>query len=215
MISPSFTKSLILVFRLSIGLFATAECQEASTLTPVSPPDELPSPDGKYEVAILHQALPHTDPHYEFFTLTVSRGGHVLTRFPTCGYLLKAYWSADGKYAAINNRRGNSGDYLWVFSLRNGRALRVPDDARTDRILSEVEAKFPWRETGNWLHTYTTAKRWLDESRLHVRTLIQYQHLEGERISVDTVYRATEKGLRLISKTIEKVPWPPSSESVK
>jgi len=33
---------------------------------------------------------------------------------------------------AINNRRANAGDYLWVISLRDGKPIKMPDDVAED-----------------------------------------------------------------------------------
>ena len=44
------------------------------------------------------------------------------------GYLLDVFYSADNRYVAINNRRANAGDYLWVISLRDGQPLKIPED---------------------------------------------------------------------------------------
>lgn len=91
-------------------------------------PDRFTSPDGKTSVRIAHEALPSADPDWDFFTIEVSRGEKVILRAPTFGYLLDASWSPCGQFLAVNNRRANCGDYLWVFDLRKAAILKRPDD---------------------------------------------------------------------------------------
>src|SRR5213592_2269154 len=106
------------------------------------PPDELFSPDKRYSVKMLHTALPGSGP-YGFFTLTVRAGDRVLSEFPTIGYLIDAFWSPDGRYVAVDNRRGNSGDYLWVFSLTDGHAIKKPVDDSFSFPLSKITKLYP------------------------------------------------------------------------
>lgn len=92
------------------------------------PPALVKSPDGKSVVRIVDRAMPGTDGNTDFFTLEVSHNGKVVARAATEGYLISAHWNADGSKVAVNNRRGNSGDYLWVFSLPDGVVLKKADD---------------------------------------------------------------------------------------
>ena len=115
--------------------------QSAATPKPASPandgpPAQIASPNGTALVRILHQAMPGTDGVTDFFTLEVLRGGKVVARMPTEGYLISCYWSPDGRLVAVNNRRGNSGDYLWVFALSDGACLKKADDALGQRWLA-------------------------------------------------------------------------------
>ena len=41
---------------------------------------------------------------------------------------MDTFWSPEGRYVAVVNRRANSGDYLWVFSLGDGRTVKKPVD---------------------------------------------------------------------------------------
>ena len=65
-----------------------------------------------------------------FFTIAVRNGKQYVAKYPTEGYLIDAFWSPDGRYVAVDNRRANSGDYLWVFRLRDGHAIKMPVDAQ-------------------------------------------------------------------------------------
>jgi hypothetical protein len=70
--------------------------------------------------------------HPDECTLRVSAGGQTLAEFPTMGYLLNVFFSPDSAHVAINNRRANAGDYLWVISMHDGRAIKMPDDVAED-----------------------------------------------------------------------------------
>jgi hypothetical protein len=92
------------------------------------PADGMQAPDKIHSVAIVHSALPGSDLYDGFFTIEVRRDGRALSRYPTCGFLVDVLWSPNGKYVAVRNRRGTSGDYTWVFRLSDGHAVKQPDD---------------------------------------------------------------------------------------
>src|SRR5437870_8242321 len=101
------------------------------------PPHELVSPNKQYSVKMILAPMPGFDPYDT--TLEVCAGERVLARHPTEGYLLDAFWSPDGKYVAVDNRRANSGDYCWVFRLSDGAALKRPDDLAPDGKLLDYD----------------------------------------------------------------------------
>ena len=103
------------------------------------PPEELYSPDHRYSISILHSTSPGSDPNDAFFTIAVRSGDRYISKYPTEGYLIDAFWSPDGKYVAVDNRRANSGDYLWVFRLKDGRAIKMPVDAGTKHPAEHYE----------------------------------------------------------------------------
>ena len=135
------------------------------------PPQKLASPDGKYSVEIVHQALPGAD-SLEEFTLMLSRGDKTVAKVPTFGFLTAAHWSADGKYVAVNNRRGNSGDYIWVFDLQSGKALKRPDDkygeAWDKAAAKAVREELPSASEDTLVRSWLTAKGWEDGQLLFV-----------------------------------------------
>lgn len=104
------------------------------------PPSILKSPDGKSAVRIVDKPMPGTDGVTDFFTLEVLRDNKVVMRVATEGYLISAYWNAECSKVAVNNRRGNSGDYMWVFSLPDGKVLKKADD-RTGEAWMAAAAK--------------------------------------------------------------------------
>jgi len=78
--------------------------------------------------------MPGTDPNTEFFTLEILRDGKRIVQAPTYGYLHGVHWNKDSSLVAINNRRGNAGDYIWVFSLPDGSCIKKPEDANGQRL---------------------------------------------------------------------------------
>ena len=114
---------------LSVIALLTAAVPSAAMAAQDEPPAELCSPDKRYCVAILHTALPGADPYDGFFTIAVRSGQRYIAKYPTMGFLLDAFWSPDGTYVAVDNRRANSGDYLCVFRLSDGHAIWMPVDA--------------------------------------------------------------------------------------
>jgi lipoprotein NlpI len=118
---------------------------ESSAQTEWKPSTELCSADHEYCVKIIAKAqdLDHRE-------LIISSKTRVLAQFPTFGYLMDAFWSPDNKYVAVNNRRANAGDYLWVISLSDGAALKMPDDLATEigkKNLGHMNGDDPWGKT--------------------------------------------------------------------
>ena len=184
----------------------------------------LGSPDGRHSVVILDRALPGADPYIGFFTLVVRHGGRSLARYPTMGYLLGAFWSADGKHVAVNNRRGNSGDYLWVFRLDDGHAVRMPVDARAERhpetaygkhmedLLRPVRGQLPELATAELRKYFTFAKGWTESGDLLVKTNLAFRGLpEGQIAVLLQTFRVAGGKLVLVDEQAEIAPWPPKT----
>lgn len=129
------------------------------------PPKKISSPDGKYTVQIVDKALPGAD-SLDDFTLIISGNGKALVKVPTYGYLTAAHWSSDGKYVAVNNRRGNSGDYVWVFDLQSGKALKQPDDKNGEAwekaAAEAVHKELPSASEDSLVRDWVTAQGWKD-----------------------------------------------------
>jgi hypothetical protein len=134
-------------------------------------PQKLSSPDGKYSVEIVDKPLPGAD-SLEDFTLVLSSGGKAIAKVPTYGYLTAAHWSDDGKYVAVNNRRGNSGDYIWVFDLSTGKALKRPDDKRGEAwekaAANAVHKELPSANPDTLNRDWVTATGWKNGQLLFV-----------------------------------------------
>jgi hypothetical protein len=79
---------------------------------------------------------------------------------------------------AINNRRANSGDYLWVLSLKDGALVKRPDDRVDESLRVHVERAVRKRDrratTENLNRYWLTAKGWRDASVLEIQFRIAY-----------------------------------------
>lgn len=187
------------------ALLTAGACLAADADQPAGVPSRLLSPNGSYAVEIFDTALPNSDPYESFYTLSLSHGGKVVSKFPTEGYLLNALWSPDGKYVAINNRRGSSGDYVWVLRLRDGKAIKVPTDDAAGLIVERVNQKFPELTKTTFNRRYTLAKKWKSADELVVTTELQFFNLDGFLIRVEETDQVLSDKLKSTLETVEKV----------
>ena len=153
----------------------------ATTNNSEEPPEKFISPDGKIEARIVQKAMPGTDGVTNFFTLEVLVAGKVIKQVPTEGYLMSVHPSPDGKSLAINNRRGNQGDYLWVVSLSDGSLLKRADDPLGARwlgtALAEIEDQTKDASADNLSRSWITAQGWSKSGDLLVSIRVQYRGL--------------------------------------
>lgn len=165
------------------------------------------SPDGKYSVRLERTALSGADPVKDS-TLVIVHNGRAVSRFPTLGSLSEVFWSPAG-YAAVNNRRANNGDYLWVFRLQNGKALKVADDNNVFLTIAQrVSTKFPNLSPGSVLRGYMTTLGWKNANELRVQTGLIYQNMADATIEVVELYRVEGDSLNRVHQDIHKVPLP-------
>jgi hypothetical protein len=174
----NYTRPMNLRFHLIVILVIGT----ASLRLQAQAPDKLQSPDGKYSVEIVRKALPGADQLIDFFTLVLSKREKAVTKVPTSGYLTAAHWSPNRKYVAVNNRRGNSGDYLWVFALPSGEVLKKPDDkigeAWEKAAAQAVEKEFPAANDESFIRGWVTATGW-KEGQLQFVVRARYRIDEG------------------------------------
>ncbi len=187
------------------------------------PPAELCSVDRQHCITILHSALPGSDPYNGFFTIAVRRGQQYMAKYPTIGYLIDAFWSPDTKYVAVDNRRSNSGDYLWVFRLSDGRAIRMPVDAvpvhpedayekYVEDLVYHVSRKFPELTSREFRKLFTFAKGWTNSRDLIVKTNFAFRNLPEHQIAVLLqTFRVADDKLVLIDERADTAPWPPKT----
>lgn len=161
-----------------------------------SVPRQLCSSGSTYCVKIVPTSLPGSNPYNEFYTIVIARHGNILSKFPTQGYLINALWSPDGKYVAVNNRRANSGDYLWIFRLSDGKPLKRPRDEDVENIVSQVTHRYSQFAMDTLNRRYTLARRWKNAHDLEVRTKLQFFNLDDAVLHVDEVY--TVQGEELV-----------------
>ncbi len=176
------------------------------------PPTEVCSADKKYCVRMIE--IPH---HADECRLRVSANTRTIAEFPTFGYLLDALFSPDNSYVAINNRRANSGDYLWVISLHDGRAIKMPDDVAdelskeevgqikgdhpSNQSIPEIIALSPNCTTDFVVHAFVFARDWKSSNEL--RVVEEVECPEGW-IAANKICRIVGKRLALVEQTVEK-----------
>jgi hypothetical protein len=202
----ALTNSTFAVSRSVFAFLLTVALNSESFAASIAPPpSEISSPDGAYSVRILNTALPGSDPNRGFYTLELLRRGTVLSKHATEGYLLEAFWTSDGKFVAVNNRRGSSGDYLWIFRLSDGKALKEPNDSETPSFVSRVQAKFHDLSNDTFNRRYTLARGWETSKHLRVRTSLQFFKVDGAEIYVDQLCNIENEKISVIREVITKV----------
>jgi hypothetical protein len=176
------------------------------------PPEELCSEDNNYCIKIIDAELPDKSakgriasdyPETETGTLVVSAKGQILAKYPTFGYLLSAFWSPDDGYVAVNNRRANGGDYIWILSLRDGAAIKVPEDLapkseRRRLVTNYLEAVKKIRRTcpkcteDNVTKSWLEARGWKGTNELTVRQDFRFVYgAETVSFTVSETYRVS------------------------
>jgi hypothetical protein len=143
-----------------------------------TPPKELCSPDQNSCVKI---APADNRKGLDEKNLIVTSNGRTLAQYPTFGYLAHAFWSP--QYVAVNNRRANAGDYLWVISLADGSTLKVPGvDAEGDSweaTMQQITAR--WSDLAKdenykaWLQT----RGWKSPAELNVVETVNFRTLHA------------------------------------
>jgi hypothetical protein len=211
-------RAVVLAFvALSASLFLAPIAAEDN------PPKELYSPDHHYSVRMLETALPGSDPDDGFSTIAVRSGDRYLAKYPTMGFLIDAFWRSDRKYVAVDNRRANSGDYLWVFRLADGHAVRVPIDAipshpddayekYAEELVQHISKRFPELTFGEFRKLFTFAKGWTESGDLIVKTNFAFRNLPENQVAILLqTFKIADDKLVLIDEKVDKAPWPPKT----
>ncbi len=158
---------------------AAPESAPAPPTAQDAPPTCILSPDGKSSVRILEQPVPGTDDPLDNFTLEIRFREEVVARAPTTGYLASAHWTPDGRLVAINNRRGNAGDYLWVYALPEGTCLKRADDPLGTRwigaALAEIEDAAPGATADSLIRNWLTADECPAPDQLRITIRARYR----------------------------------------
>lgn len=140
--------------------------------------EPLRSPDGRSSVRIVKKPMFKTDDPMECFTLQVFSDDDLLRGVPTCGYITSASWSPNGRMVAVNNRRGNAGDYLWVFDLVDRGVPKRADDnlgeAWMKQGLDEISKARELPPGAEPYRSWLTAAGWTSEGKLLVVVRARY-----------------------------------------
>lgn len=180
------------------------------------PPSRVCSRDSKYCVDMIATAG-----HPDECTLRVSAGGKILAEFPTMGYLLDVFFSPDNAYVAINNRRANAGDYLWVISLRDGKPIKIPDDVAedvgkkeagriagdhwSDQSIPEIITLCPTCTNDDLRHSFLFSTGWTSSGELKV---VEEFEFSNGWIAVNNLCRLSETGLSVAERKAVKEAHP-------
>lgn len=169
----------------------------------------LSSPGGRYRLRILEHALPRADPYFGDYTLILSNRKRLLSKVSTTGYLIDALWSPDGRYVAVNNRRGNSGDYVWVFSLTDGKSVKKPDDTSFSFPHREIGKICSDCNEGRFDRDLTIAKAWKSADELEVET--RWRFYKTALIVRHAIYKISDRKVTLIQERVSRHPvdWQP------
>lgn len=145
------------------------------------PPTQVDSPDKRFTVE-----LQDTAPDQKFIdrVLIIREGGREIARQKTLGYLLNVFWDDTGKYVAVNNRRANAGDYIWIFSLPDGKCIKTADSGQF-AFLSQPALKafqrLDSRATDEKLEKiWIKAKGWWGSGKLLVQVASRYGYNVGK-----------------------------------
>jgi len=164
------------------------------------PPRHVNSPDGRFSVEI-RDTKPDQKSNDEL--LIIRDRDKELARQMTFGYLLDVFWDDTGKYVAVNNRRANAGDYLWVFSLSNGKCIKEPDSPQLtplSKLAFDAFQRLDRRATDDKLEkVWVKAKGWWGSGKLLMRFAARYGYTVG-KFPAHFVYDAQAKisGSKLI-----------------
>jgi len=142
-------------------------------------PGTLAASDGR-AISVKIEESPTPANQEEDRWLVLRRGADEIGRFPTIGYVLQSYLSPNQQLIAVNNRQGNSGDYLWVIATADGKALKRPGDdlgmeieRRASALADEAAKRKSSLLEGH--KTWTNAVAWTGNNRLSVN--VRTQHL--------------------------------------
>jgi hypothetical protein len=165
---------------IDLKALSLAHQKPAAAKDPATGQKILHSPDRKFSVTILEEKMENATDS-EFFTLVLRKGNETVVREPTMGFLLDAHWSPDGKHVAINSRRGNSGDYLWVLRLSDGKVLKRPEDGSASDWESAAAKAFkaddPRASGENFVRHWLVGDQWLAPNQLQLKLNVVFRNV--------------------------------------
>lgn len=151
-----------------------------------------------YSVRMLPVAQPNSDPQSGLFTLAVDKKKLALSHRPTEGYIIDVFWSPGERYVAVDNRRANSGDYVWVFSLPRGSVIKAPDESCGDAAVDRALEAFPGLQAEDFAKCWNFATGWQGPMELEIRTKLVFFGRNEATIARTATYRV--EGGRLIRR---------------
>jgi len=134
--------------------------------------------------------------------LRVMKDGEVVITERADGYLLDTKWSPQWRFAAVNVREGNSGDYLWILDLEKRRVLKRPWDPiwkemhlQGARVLEDL-AKSKWDDESTWERIWGTGLRWENENLLIANIAIQFLNSGTNSEEAEMLYTEIELAVK-------------------
>jgi hypothetical protein len=183
--SPSKPKTVKRVLILTAALQCAITFAAPAQTSDWTPPTRVDSPDKRFSIEIRENPEPKHDSGRDERLLTISDRGKQIAEHKTYGYLLDVFWSDTGKYVAVNNRRANAGDYIWIFSLPDGKCVKMADTdqlAFLSRRAGEAIHRLDNRATEDKLEKeWINAKGWWGSgNKLLIRIGTRYGFMIGE-----------------------------------
>lgn len=188
-------KSLLCFFIFAIANYLMAQNKPIST--------EFFSPNKHYSIKIIKSRLHDSDRDDGTRTLVITIEGHPLLEIPTEGYILDAFWSPNGKYVAVNNRIANSGDYVWLFSLQDGKVLKKPYDSLPMDQETAKRPEFAEFEKYEIFREWIYVIGWNSMNQLNIRNSRLYRNINAY-LSIDLTYTIEKNKLLLSEEKVTK-----------
>jgi len=167
-------------------------------------PAAYSSPDGQYALK-LEQAQ---NPEPGQYGITITHQKKTLSSFNYIleGNIVDVLWNPSGTYFSINNRHSAGGDYVWIFHLPSGVAVKRPDNANAQRTLIKVHEKYPQYSAENIRSHFTFAYKWRSDTELLVCTILLFDK-ENEALVVvyDTHVMGIDGGYTVATTSISKI----------
>jgi hypothetical protein len=159
------------------------------------PPKHVDSPDQRFSVD-MEPSKSGEEQNGNDEAMVIRESGKEIARRATFGFLLDVFWDDRGKYVAINNRQANAGDYLWVFSLPDGKCIKEPDSPQLkplSKLALDAFQRLDKRATDQKLEkVWVTGKGWWGDGKLLIRFAARYGYTVG-KFPAHFVYDAQAK----------------------
>ncbi|GEM_PF-2671425 len=177
------------------------------------PKTHFKSPDERFSIDIQPIENAHTA-GFNDQLLLLREGKKELARQTTFGFLLDVFWDDTGKYVAVNNRRGNGGDYIWIFTLPQGKCIKQADTNQFTFLTQSASAAFlkiDSHATAEKIDKFRfVAKGWWGSGpKLLVRivTKFDYGRFDYHWFAYDAVVKIADAKFSLVSGEARKLSY--------
>lgn len=167
-------------------------------------PAQYSSPDGQYTLK-LEQAQ---NPEPGQYGITITHQKKTISSFNYIleGNIIDVLWNPSCTGFSINNRHSVGGDYVWIFHLPSGVAVKRPDNENVQRTLIKVHEKYPEYSNGNLRSHYTFACKWRSDTELLVCTILLFdKENEALVVAYDTYVMGVDGGYTVSTNSISKL----------